>query len=510
MQQPTETPNTEVIIAKICELVKNRDKKQLDQLLTGYCIGIRDNQWRSAIHFLAREGDEDSVNFLLSHYDDNINSAVTGAGEGGKVDLVNNLLARGALTTFALAGACLGRKIELIKYLQRGESIGGEIPAIYLADFTDPETIEIINLLKMLFNKEETILSCFSSLAKNNQKNALFNLISMSEQQGGHVLFNALLKRCIGFAIFGAAAGGHEVLLEELLDYANKAGVMDTTSFAVSGAGVNGSPTLINRFKTQDNTHDLAYGLAVGGHRESLLNLINENIHEARAKILRHAIQGACAAGHAALIKELISLGAKIMPALEMTVRSGHLSIINTYSFKLDEDIRTKIIDQFIEIGIITDNIQEMLRLASFIDNWELRFLIIKKTIDLKVGLGDDQKRMQLDSFQDMAEKIRELISDNKFTYNQALAWMNFELRPFLLAEKTAQTHAFFALPKELQLVIYNHVISAPLTAQEYEDVATKWKAYVSEKRSLKQTAAKEDSSQDQEPKTNLGKPSKP
>lgn len=178
--------------------------------------------------------------------------------------------------------------------------------------------------------------------------------------------------------------------------------------------------------------------------------------------------------------------------------------------FLLDEDIRNKIIDQFIEIGIITDNIQEMLRLASFIDDWELRFLIIKRTIDLKVGLGEDQKRMQLDSFQDMVDKIRELISDNKFTYNQALAWMNFELRPFLLAEKAAQTHAFFALPKELQLVIYNHVISAPLTAQEWKDLATKWKAYVSEKRSLKQTAAKEDSSQDQEPKTNLGKPFKP
>lgn len=466
MQQPDEeiidlTPEA------ISQVAKTKDAQKLNKFLGNGCVGIVKNQV-SAIQLLAQEGDEQTVDFLLDKFNDNINQALVGAAQSANKKLMYKLLARGAGQHYALYGAVLGNHIELAKEILEKGPISIDLACKASGR---PGLEHLYDLL---------VASKYSSAAKTDALEGAGiygnkNLIDKSIQEG----------QSLTNAICGAASAGHFALVDNLLQHPSCITEPHATDMALLGAAIFGSDESIRKYTT-DSKDIIALGLGQAGNAKLLHNYINpllrENSQEEgdeKKDFLDAAIEAAAFGGHLELVNGLMQIGASPKRALRGAASGCHLSIINKLSSHLDDKTRDAMITNFRLSQIIKNNPEEMLRLASFINDEKLRNLFLDDALGLDKSLIEDPQKKEV-LFKNQSKKARiynKLMNEKNINYNQARAWNKVGLHAWLLRlppEGELRTLPD-TLPKELLVLIQSYI--SPLTQEELTDLVTKLKS---------------------------------
>src|SRR5665213_548847 len=100
--------HTKMQLETIYQLVKTKDEKALATVIeTADCIGIFQGE-NNPIVLFAKEGDCESVEFLINKFKASLNPAVRGAAHGCHFEFMNKLIGRGASVDYAAWGAACG------------------------------------------------------------------------------------------------------------------------------------------------------------------------------------------------------------------------------------------------------------------------------------------------------------------------------------------------------------------------------------------------------------------
>jgi hypothetical protein len=186
---------------------------------------------------------------------------------------------------------------------------------------------------------------------------------------------------------------------------------------------------------------------------------------------LEKAIFSAALYGHETLVKTLLSLYPTydlkrgLKTACDGAGRGGHLNIFNVVNtFLSTSDIRkdsiTVLLDALKYSDLMERTPEQVLRVASFIDDSELRTAYIIKAHDINRSLNKEVLVKQ-------ASTLNNLIRTKSLNYNQAVAWSNPKVRTWLL-----QTDRTRVLPQEIVERIASYI--SPLTDAEVHDLAQK------------------------------------
>ncbi|MHB1222125.1 MAG: hypothetical protein ACYC0J_09030, partial [Gammaproteobacteria bacterium] len=124
-------------------LTKNKNKDALTSMVEeGFCINTPQNGY-SLVELLARQGDVESVEFLMAEFRANQDDAAKGYAQGGHVDQVNMLVTKGA-----------DRKLAALGYKMYMGDHPHEISLLRLMSLTDDNEMRILLAEKM---KEQMI-----------------------------------------------------------------------------------------------------------------------------------------------------------------------------------------------------------------------------------------------------------------------------------------------------------------------------------------------------------------
>lgn len=351
------------IVTTIYQMAKTQNEQQLSEFLSTHSVGLIEND-ESAIQILARENDEQSVDFLISKFEANVNAAVMGAAQGNHSKLMVKLLAAGGLLNFALTGAVLGNHIEMAKkILKKGPlAINDSIKAAA----TNPSLRIIYDLLMQ--DK------------KNPHPHAEYDALIGASKYNNRELLEELLNQKIPIylAILGAASGGHFDVVDDLLQR-NLPNKSHALNFALQGAAIYGSIEYINKYQEQADFNFIADGLGETGNSNLFIYFMNEVPDLKKIIFLNRACYAAGKGGHANFIRNLIGKGAIPDLALRGAAEKGHIFVLNVLSEYLNEENYSNVIEAFRTGGIITDNKEEMARIATFIQDERLKDLFIAK-----------------------------------------------------------------------------------------------------------------------------------
>lgn len=460
MPKTTKSSN-ESIVDTICQLAKAQDKHRLTELLESNCIGLVHNN-ESAIQRLARAGDEVAVGFLLTHFDANINAALLGAAQAANLPLIGKLLARGALVCYALVGAVQSNHGNLVAELLSKGPVNIE-PAIQAAA-SKPELAQLYTQLLADTNNPHPNWQNVALIGacEHNNKARIDELL----QDGGSIIFGVL----------GAAAGNQTQLLDQLLTHSLTANIetKDLLDNALMGASLNYSPQLYNKLINEGaDVAAAAQGLAESGNANILFQQLeaikNDDIKTA---FLNEAAKAAGLGGHVDLIKKLIAKGANPDEALRGAAENGHILLINEFSEYLTGQVRNDLIEQFKVGKVINSNNNEMLRLASFIEDPDLRNSFLKACVNQNTIVNDDRSQ-QIDTLSKKAKFINKLMHEHDLNYNQAFAWNLQGMHQWLLRRPDSSS-IFNPVPDDVSEIIRNFI--APLTKDELNDLVKKMK----------------------------------
>ena len=145
--------------------------------------------------------------------------------------------------------------------------------------------------------------------ARSNRK------LKLGQSVTGHPAIASALKN---WAVYGAAAGDHKVLMDELI--AERAAY----DFAVRGAAQVDNEVLMDRLIAAGaNLTWAVYGAAVGGHEVLMDRLIAAGASQ------DFAVYGAAAGGHEVLMDRLIAAGASQNLAVEGAAYGGYEVLMN-------------------------------------------------------------------------------------------------------------------------------------------------------------------------------------
>ncbi len=322
--------------------------------LVEYLITQRGASLNHAVYGAAKGGHNEFVKNLLTR-GANINNAVLGAGECGDIELVNELITQGASIDQAVLGAATGNHKELVyNLIDRGASLNQAVLGVALRG-----NVRIVNdLIAKGANKDIAVKAAsrrgHKELVENLiDRGANFNEAISGAKEGGHeaLIIYLINKVCAGTcpadfqpcaklafinnrdainfliddfkhlndAIYGAAAGGHEDLVDDLI--AKGASLNE----AVSGAARSGHRFLVEYLIARGASLDHAvYGAAKGDKLKLVKNLIT------RGANLDKAVSGAAEIGNVELVNELITQGASVDAAAMGAATGDQIELLNS------------------------------------------------------------------------------------------------------------------------------------------------------------------------------------
>jgi hypothetical protein len=439
------------------DLAKRQDKDAIDKLLATTTVDAffgRDN----AIYLLASEGDAKAVNFLLEHYGANPNWAVMGAAAGGHFRLVYWLLGRGSSLSYAMYGAGQSGNMDLVNALEKqgGDifwAVSGAAGSEQQRDFYDQ-----VNKKATAINRDKRpwgdYLLLYGSIVQNRK---LFDQLRSTEEDN-----IAFLSLSIG----GAAANGNAAFVKELMQAAAELpvdSVIKPLHFALAGAHAGHHTDLIGQLRQDRITHsaiqEAANGAAAGGHVDLILKLISR-FPRVKSKIISSVYQAA-EKGHLSLVTFLIGEGARASVALEGAAKGGQIRIINALLKHGTPKVCHELAYELAQEGYLSTNPDEILRIATTVDDPILRECIIKEAVKRN-------KTITVKDVEDMIKKsevLHDLMRKKNFSYYQALAWTIPQIRVWILQSQGT-------LPKDLVLKIASFI--SPLTDVEIMDLYRK------------------------------------
>ncbi len=326
-----ETRKTVDKFLKIYQLVKEKNEPKLNEMVKqGICIGRYYNE-HNVISLLAKEGDIDSVNFLLNKFKANLNDAVFGYACGGHVDAVNKLLAEGASIDYAIRGYAYAGQVDMVnKLLAQGTRV---CVAIAIQGYALGGHVDEINKLIEVpcpdFYREEAICS----YAFRGQVDEVNKLLL---KQGGSYDY------CM--AIEGYAYGGHIDEVNKLINDPSLSKLEKKTYrlSAIRGYALGGYVDEVNTLILQHEFHKEAldaavYAYARGGHLDLTDNPTDQN---ADPKIL---MGGFARSWHIAEVNGLIAMGISYSSAVSgylLDRQPGKENLLRLMSFTDDKKLR--------------------------------------------------------------------------------------------------------------------------------------------------------------------------
>jgi hypothetical protein len=443
MQMPVEkTP-----VDKIIELAKSRNLV-LVQLLRNTSVDAFYGPV-NAVFLLAKEGDAKTVDILMDQFKANPNWAVAGAAAGGHSQLVDSLLGKGALLSYAMYGAGMSGDMKLVDKL---EAKGGYLSwALCGASGLEQASTFYNDIYSIVSQRVEFAPSDYFFYTNLNDP-------TRTDQ----------LKELPGFVdhllIAAAAMRGDEKIVDDYLEgyeldddddpligYTH-----DKLDYAIRGAFAGHQEPLIRKFDLtlRDRIKHAAYGAGQGGHLDLIWRLVDHSPKKIKT-ILDWALLGAASHGHRRVVSKLIEAQADPSPALKQAALFLQVGILNDL-----KELETTVFPGSLDIS--GENLDayrmEVLRMGSFIDNAKIRQQFIAKACDFH---NLDSENLSKD-----ASAINKLMHKYKINYNQALVWNDKNLRLMLL--QFIQT----GLPAEAVQNITRHIFS--LSEQEVYDLAKK------------------------------------
>lgn len=433
MQRLPDLPKTPFDTMK--NLVKEKNEVMLNQLeAQGFLLSEFKGPF-NLVMLLAREGDFDSIDFLLKKFQVNINHVLFGAGWGcqikyvkkilnsgnimsinylakgiaicGNIKVLEELIDEGASLNTAVEGAAFGGHVELVySLLKRGANINFAVRGAACASQT--------RLMDDLLIRGGSLTYAAEGAARGEHHELTLKLIDISSTvanlnimtiertmmgaaHSGNIDFISQLFRIFGFhysALFGAASGGHHFLftiLLELVPSENQKIQLLTKSIEYAAA-------------------EYHYDFVV-----KVLTGLNNNGKGSAFIAACKAVRGAAFGGNMKLVTELTSYyKISLDYAVYGAAQGFELKMLNVYLRKGSVNL-----DKVVNImsGYLT--LPDSLRLISFVDNENLR-----------VKLSQNLKWKPTINILASAENINFLMRRYYLTFNQAKVYLKLQANP--------------------------------------------------------------------------------
>lgn len=407
----------------ILYLSKNKDKAGLSGLVAD---GISVDTFKgksSPIISLAREGDFESVEFLINNFNASLHDAVYGYALGGHKIRVENLLSRGACLNHAVMGYAHRRSSNKVEDLiMRGASLDFAVLGYALAGCEN----KVEKLLTRGASKDYAI----QGYACRGYFDNVENLITRGAN--------------IDAAVYGYARGRHRRRVDNL----------------------------IARRASKD---EALAGYARGGHVDEVVGLLE------RGASKNFAADNFARAGRHDLVEKMLSLGADINSAIIGYARSGQADMVGAllaravyvnaaivhnlangmnasgHDLPMLNEVNIKnAIRGYTESGHFSDY-EMVLRLLTFTGPLKYRKILARAAKETNPSLdpGDLLHR---------AAKINQLMKESRMNYHEARSYLTAWMMPglhcwFLQGSKLVKNNV---MPMEIYILISSYVVGMP------------------------------------------------
>jgi hypothetical protein len=281
----------ETLFDKVYRLAKEKDEIALTKMVKeGSCISAFKGAY-NPIMLLAKEGDSQSVEFLVNKFKGSRNHAVRGYAAGGHVDQVMNLLlTHGASINDAVKGYAMGGHVEQMdQLLPQGASINDAVKGYAMGGHVEQ--------VDQLLLKKASIDDAVESYAMGGHGKQVKQLIGRGAKietamrgyaMGGHIeQVNQLLPQimeddALGYydALGGYAIGGHVEQVIQLLEQEEEGDDASeeesNDNFIICRYAIGGHVEQVDQILKQQG-QDINYplhGYAIGGHVEQVNQLV--------------------------------------------------------------------------------------------------------------------------------------------------------------------------------------------------------------------------------------------
>ena len=272
-QGVSSRPEAAILVDRICSIAKEGTLDQLQDILATACIDVA-FQGESAIQRLAKEGDTNACNFLLSA-GASISKAAEGAAQGGDIEYAEMLrtMFNADVSKIAL-GAALGGNREYAETLRTGHN--ADVSKIALGAALGGHR-EYAETLRTRHNAAVDLVAFGASGGGDRdyaqtlltRHNADVNIIAQGAAQGGHMGHAEALRTTrnadvVSIAL-GAALGGHRDYAEMLRTTHNV-----DVNWVARGAARGGHVEYTEVLRTRHNAdvNSIAESAAQGGYRD--------------------------------------------------------------------------------------------------------------------------------------------------------------------------------------------------------------------------------------------------
>lgn len=462
MQQPTE-PN---LVAIICQYAKDENETGLHQIWKQTSIDCSYGRY-NAMYLLAKEGTPYSVralDYLHKKWGANVNWAIMGAAAAGNYGLIRKLLADGAMVNYAMYGAGHRGDRELIDWLKaRGGDVFWAVTGA--AGSTNRELYDELNKEAEAKDKSRIPSGGTFLLGASLVDNpTLFKQLVESEASAGALIVNSIVA---------AAQANNKGSLKQLLETPLDENFGKKADWLIMGAYAGHHDGLMREYmKRKTQVGWAAQGAGYGGHLDLIEYLLRKAPDKSKV-ILNFAAQYAARKGDTHLVIKLLAKAGISDPPFSLdedyilaAAEEGQIAVLNACDIdKLSEkrskpqpELRADIIKALMTQGFINGNEDDVLRVASFINDPKLRELFIAEAHKINNKL--EPKYLNRKSF-----LLNKFMKDFDLNYNQALAWNSPELRTWLVDRAGRY-------PNEIVQHVASYVVR--LTGAEAADLAVK------------------------------------
>ncbi len=466
MQQPTESQQPEEnVTVMICRFAKERDEAALSQMFQNTSVDCTYGRY-PATYLLAKEGTEESVqamDFLCKRYGANVNWAIMGAAAAGNFRLVRKLLKYGAMLNYAMYGAGQRGDRDLVNWLK---ARGGDV-FWAVSGAAGSDNRELYNVLN---NEAERI--------NKSRSPGGGDFLLGGSLVDNPVLFHQLMdsgasQTLLVQTILAAAQVSDTKFLANLLNRELERGLATKTDWVIMGAFAGHQDALRKQYMRRDSqVLWAAEGAGYGGHL-NLIEFLIRKLPERKQKILNSAANSAALNGHASLVHLLWARGAHACPYperlddgfLDRAAAGGNIQILNECHvavLKYGKEVRPVIIANLEKGGFINGNVDDTLRVASFINDDQLREMFV-------TAAHEKNKELNPKFLFRKATLLNNFMKKYSLNYNQALAWNRPEIRTLLLPRGLAAN-----VPYDVVKHIASYVV--PLTEFEVNELVEKLK----------------------------------
>jgi hypothetical protein len=410
----------------------------LDVCLNGYTPAV----------WLAKEGNESAVWFLVHNYYVNLKHVAYGAAAGKQFNIVQQ-----AMDFFDAPGF----KASIAASAAGGAARGGHFKEMYQYIGHDHNALE----------------PAIQEAARAGHFDVVYRLIELGLKglviNGGAIIFSHDLM--LSIAVYGAALGGHFEFMRFLLKYISKDPLV--LNKAAEGAAEVGNVQETNELIEQGA--DISF-VAKGAGRGDQIDMIRALnlflIGEVVANLpMKDVLAGAMEGGHFGLVKELMDCNvANLTDVLKFAGKNGHIHIINHLVDYYKPLPMSGILQATSEAVAQSGHIYHpdmALRFISLIQNETLRMLLATDFLDAHYLPSDDitYDPNCSDEYKSFREKVRKINSrinqyDLNFDEAHALVFAEEKQRVFILQAYQLVTDEKMLL--EIYLACAQHVLGIP------------------------------------------------